>query len=165
MPVPGYELRILGDDGEPVAAGQVGELQINGPTAAMAYWNNREKTRDTFRGPWTRSGDKYAVDAEGYYIYSGRSDDMLKVGGIYVSPIEVESALISHPAVLEAAVIGHADAEELVKPMAYVVLKVGPGRIRGARRRAPPARQGAARAVQVSALDRVHRRTSQDGNR
>ena len=145
--------------------GQVGELQINGPTAAMAYWNNREKTRDTFRGPWTRSGDKYAVDADGYYVYSGRSDDMLKVGGIYVSPIEVESALISHPAVLEAAVIGRADAEELVKPMAYVVLKSGRRRIRGAGRRAPPARQGAARAVQVSALDRVHRRTSQDGNR
>ena len=125
MPVPGYELRILGDDGEPVAAGQVGELQINGPTAAMGYWNNRDKTRDTFRGTWTRSGDKYAIDADGYYVYSGRSDDMLKVSGIYVSPIEVEAALISHPAVLEAAVIGRADDEELVKPMAYVVLKGG----------------------------------------
>jgi benzoate-CoA ligase len=125
MPVPGYELRIVGDDGQPAAAGQVGELQINGPTSAMAYWNNREKTRDTFRGPWTRSGDKYSVDASGYYVYSGRSDDMLKVGGIYVSPIEVESALVTHPAVLEAAVIGRADEEELVKPLAYVVLKGG----------------------------------------
>ncbi len=125
QPVPGYELRILGDDGAPVAAGEVGELQIKGPTAAMSYWNNRDKSRDTFQGSWTRSGDKYAVDADGYYLYSGRSDDMLKVGGIYVSPIEVESALISHPAVLEAAVIGRADAEELVKPMAYVVLKAG----------------------------------------
>ena len=112
-PVPGYELRIVGDDGSPVAAGQVGELQIKGPTAAMAYWNNRDKTRDTFQGSWTRSGDKYSVDADGYYVYSGRSDDMLKVGGIYVSPIEVESALITHPAVLEAAVIGRADDEEL----------------------------------------------------
>ncbi len=125
MPVPGYELRILGDNGEAVAAGEVGELQINGPTAAMAYWNNREKTRDTFRGSWTRSGDKYTVDPDGYYVYSGRSDDMLKVGGIYVSPIEVESALIAHPAVLEAAVIGRAGDDELVKPMAYVVLKAG----------------------------------------
>ena len=143
----------------------MGELQINGPTAAMAYWNNRDKTRDTFHGPWTRSGDKYAVDADGYYVYSGRSDDMLKVGGIYVSPIEVEAALISHPAVLEAAVIGRADDEELVKPMAYVVLKARPAGERDAGRRAPPARQGAARAVQVSALDRVHRRASEDGNR
>jgi benzoate-CoA ligase len=125
VPVPGYELRIVGDDGAPVPAGQVGELQINGPTAAMAYWNNREKTRDTFRGPWTRSGDKYSVDADGFYVYAGRTDDMLKVGGIYVSPIEVESALVTHPAVLEAAVIGRADDEELVKPLAYVVLKSG----------------------------------------
>jgi len=125
MPVPGYDLRIVGDDGHAVPAGQVGELQISGPTAAMAYWNNREKTRNTFQGPWTRSGDKYSVDPDGYYVYSGRSDDMLKVGGIYVSPIEVESALITHPAVLEAAVIGRADDEELVKPMAYVVLKAG----------------------------------------
>ncbi len=124
-PVPGYELRIVGDDGHPLPAGQVGELQINGPTAAMAYWNNREKTRTTFQGSWTRSGDKYSVDADGYYVYSGRSDDMLKVGGIYVSPIEVESALITHPAVLEAAVIGRADGEDLIKPMAYVVLKAG----------------------------------------
>jgi benzoate-CoA ligase len=125
LPVPGYELRIVGDDGAPLPAGQVGELQVNGPTSAMAYWNNRDKTRNTFQGPWTRSGDKYSVDADGYYVYSGRSDDMLKVGGIYVSPIEVEAALITHPAVLEAAVIGRADEVELVKPMAYVVLKGG----------------------------------------
>jgi benzoate-CoA ligase len=125
VPVPGYELRIVGDDGQPVAAGEVGELQISGPSAAMGYWNNREKSKSTFQGPWTRSGDKYSIDADGYYIYSGRSDDMLKVGGIYVSPIEVEAALVTHPAVLEAAVIGRADDEELVKPLAYVVLKGG----------------------------------------
>jgi len=124
-PVPGYELRILGDDGHAVAQGEVGELQVSGPTSAMAYWNNREKTRSTFQGPWTRSGDKYSIDADGYYVYAGRTDDMLKVGGIYVSPIEVESALITHPAVLEAAVIGKADEEKLVKPVAYVVLKSG----------------------------------------
>jgi benzoate-CoA ligase len=108
-----------------VAQGQVGELQIKGPTAAMAYWNNRDKTRDTFQGAWTRSGDTYSVDADGYYVYSGRSDDMLKVGGIYVSPVEVEAALITHPAVLEAAVGGRADDQELIKPQAYVVLKSG----------------------------------------
>ncbi len=124
-PVPGYEMRIVGDDGQPVAPGEVGELQVCGPTSAMAYWNNREKSRSTFQGPWTRSGDKYSVDAEGCYVYAGRTDDMLKVGGIYVSPIEVESALITHPAVLEAAVIGKADNEQLVKPLAYVVLKSG----------------------------------------
>ena len=123
QPVPGYELRIVGDDGVPVAAGKVGELQINGPTSAMSYWNNCEKSRVTFQGSWTRSGDKYSVDADGYYVYSGRTDDMLKVGGIYVSPIEVEAALVTHPAVLEAAVIGRADDEELVKPQAYIVLK------------------------------------------
>jgi benzoate-CoA ligase len=125
QPVPGYELRIVGDDGTPVARGEVGELQIKGPTAAMGYWNNREKTRDTFQGAWTRSGDKYTMDSDGYYVYCGRTDDMLKVGGIYVSPVEVESALITHPAVLEAAVIGRADEEKLVKPQAYVVLKAG----------------------------------------
>jgi benzoate-CoA ligase len=124
-PVPGYDLRIVADDGTPVAPGQVGELQISGPTSAMTYWNNREKTRNTFLGPWTRSGDKYSLDRDGFYIYAGRTDDMLKVGGIYVSPVEVESALVTHPAVLEAAVIGKADEEQLVKPVAYIVLKSG----------------------------------------
>ena len=122
-PVPGYELRILDDGGQPVAPGHVGELQVCGPTSASAYWNNREKSRGTFVGPWTRSGDKYSVNADGNFVYAGRTDDMLKVSGIYVSPIEVESSLISHPAVLEAAVIGRADEEELIKPAAYVVLK------------------------------------------
>jgi len=125
QPVPGYELRIVADDGSATAGGQVGELQINGPTAAVGYWNNREKTRATFQGNWTRSGDKYSVDADGVYHYAGRSDDMLKVGGVYVSPIEVESALVTHPAVLEAAVVGRPDSEQLVKPLAYVVLKRG----------------------------------------
>ena len=124
-PVPGYEMRIVGDDGHLVPGGEVGELQVCGPTSAMAYWNNREKSRSTFQGPWTRSGDKYSIDADGYYVYAGRTDDMLKVGGIYVSPIEVESALITHSAVLEAAVIGKADEEQLIKPVAFVVLKSG----------------------------------------
>lgn len=124
-PVPGYELKIVGDDGRPVAPGQVGELRVCGPTSATAYWNNRQKSRETFEGPWTRSGDKYSVDGEGFFVYAGRTDDMLKVSGIYVSPVEVEAALITHPAVLEAAVIGKADEEELTKPVAYVVLKAG----------------------------------------
>jgi benzoate-CoA ligase len=123
--VPGYDVRVLDEQGEPVKPGEVGELQVSGPTAAMLYWNNREKTRATFQGGWTRSGDKYSVDADGYYVYAGRSDDMLKVSGIYVSPVEVESALITHPAVLEAAVIGKSDEEKLVKPIAFVVLKSG----------------------------------------
>jgi benzoate-CoA ligase len=89
------------------------------------YWNNRAKTKSTFCGEWTRSGDKYTVDADGYYTYGGRSDDMLKVGGIYVSPFEVEACLMTHASVLEAAVIGVADTDELVKPKAYVVLKQG----------------------------------------
>ena len=125
LQIPGYDLRIVGDNGQPVAPGEVGELQVCGATAAVAYWNNREKSRQTFQGPWTRSGDKYSVDADGYYTYAGRSDDMLKVGGIYVSPIEVEAALITHVAVLEAAVIGRADDAMLVKPQAFVVLKPG----------------------------------------
>jgi benzoate-CoA ligase len=101
----------------------VGDLYISGPSAAAMYWNQREKTRQTFQGEWTRSGDKYVRDADGYYTYAGRSDDMLKVSGQYVSPFEVESAIASHPAVLEAAVVGAADDDRLIKPKAYVVLK------------------------------------------
>ncbi len=123
--VPGYGLRIIGDDGHECGPGEIGELQINGPSAAIMYWNNRAKTKATFAGEWTRSGDKYTRDADGYYTYGGRSDDMLKVGGIYVSPFEVEACLMTHAAVLEAAVIGAADTDELVKPKAYVVLKPG----------------------------------------
>jgi benzoate-CoA ligase len=103
----------------------MGELQVCGPTSAIMYWNNRAKTKATFAGEWTRSGDKYTVDADGYYTYSGRTDDMLKVGGIYVSPFEVEASLMTHTAVLEAAVIGVADTDGLTKPKAYVVLKSG----------------------------------------
>lgn len=122
-PVPGYQVRLTDDEGQVVPAGEIGELQVAGPTAAIAYWNNREKSRNTFNGPWTRSGDKYYVNGQGCYVHAGRTDDMLKVGGIYVSPTEVESVLISHPAVLEAAVIGHEDADRLVKPLAFVVLQ------------------------------------------
>lgn len=123
--VPGYALRLVNDEGNPCAVGELGELQIQGPTSAIMYWNNREKTKHTFAGEWTRSGDKYICDAEGYYTYGGRSDDMLKVGGIYVSPFEVEASLMTHPSVLEAAVIGVDDEQGLTKPKAFVVCKPG----------------------------------------
>lgn len=123
--VPGYALRIVGDDGHDCGVGEIGELQINGPSSALMYWNSRSKTKATFAGEWTRSGDKYTVDADGYYTYGGRTDDMLKVGGIYVSPFEVEASLMTHPAVLEVAVVGLPDADQLVKPKAFVVLKKG----------------------------------------
>ncbi|WP_413207580.1 benzoate-CoA ligase family protein [Rhodospirillum sp. A1_3_36] len=124
-PVPGYEVRLVDEDGMPVTPGEPGELQVRGPTSAAYYWNNRAKTRATFLGEWTRSGDKYSVDGDGYYVYAGRSDDMLKVGGIYVSPIEVEATLIEHQAVLECAVVAKEDEAGLVKPKAFVVLKTG----------------------------------------
>ncbi|MGQ0675060.1 MAG: benzoate-CoA ligase family protein [Rhodospirillales bacterium] len=122
-PVPGYEVKLLDEHGQPCKQGEIGELVVNGPSAAIGYWNQRDKTRDTFRGPWTYTGDKYTVDAEGYYRYCGRTDDMLKVGGNWVSPFEVEATLIAHPKVLEAAVVGHEDEKGLTKPRAFIVLK------------------------------------------
>ncbi|HMT93435.1 benzoate-CoA ligase family protein [uncultured Thiothrix sp.] len=124
-PVPGYAIELRGEDGLPVPDGETGDLYIQGPSAALMYWNNRAKTRETFQGTWTKSGDKYLRNPDGTYTYAGRSDDMLKVSGIYVSPFEVEATLIEHPAVLEAAVIGKQDAEGLTKTKAFVVLKEG----------------------------------------
>ena len=124
-PVPGYDIELRGEDGGPVADGEPGDLYIHGPSAAMMYWGNRAKTRETFQGGWTKSGDKYIRNADGTYTYGGRSDDMLKVSGIYVSPFEVEATLVQHPTVLEAAVIGVPDAEGLTKTKAFVVLKPG----------------------------------------
>ena len=124
-PVPGYDVELRGEEGQCVPDGEVGDLYIRGPSAALMYWNNRDKTRDTFQGGWTKSGDKYTRDADGYYTYAGRSDDMLKVSGIYVSPFEVEATLMQHTAVLEAAVIGKEDADGLTKTKAFVVLKDG----------------------------------------
>jgi benzoate-CoA ligase len=122
-PVPGYEIKLIGEDGAPVKRGEMGEMYSRGPTAAIMYWNNRDKSRSTFQGEWTRSGDKYIEDADGYFICCGRADDMLKVSGMYVSPFEVEAALSSHPDVLEAAVVGWGDEQKLIKPKAFVVLK------------------------------------------
>ncbi len=123
-PVPGYDIRLLDDAGGLITGSdELGELQVRGPTSAMMYWNNRERSRETFVGEWTRSGDKYLRDADGYYVYCGRRDDMLKVGGIYVSPFEVEGALCTHLEVLEAAVVAWPDDDGLIKPKAFVVLK------------------------------------------
>jgi benzoate-CoA ligase len=120
--VDGYKARVVNEAGQPVAAGEIGNLQVCGPTTAIGYWRNPEKSAATFCGEWTITGDKYVLDAEGWLTYAGRADDMLKVGGIYVSPIEVEEALASHPQVLEAAVVGAEDADGLTKPFAYIVL-------------------------------------------
>ena len=123
--VPGYVLKVVAETGEPAAPGEIGELWVNGGSSAVAYWNQREKSLDTFHGPWTRTGDKYVVDEEGYYHYRGRTDDMLKVSGQWVSPFEVESALLGHEAVLEAAVVAAEDEQGLVKPKAFVVVREG----------------------------------------
>ena len=125
IPVPGYRVRLVDELGAEVPTGEIGELQVAGPTTAAGYWNNREKTRSTFIGDWMRTGDKYRQDDDGSLIYCGRSDDMMKVGGIWVSPMEVESALIAHDAVLEAAVVAATDESGLVKPKAFIVLKDG----------------------------------------
>src|SRR3954449_9651151 len=124
-PVPGYRVRLVNEAGADVADGEIGELLVDAPSAGEGYWNQRSKSRQTFEGHWTRTGDKYVRDAEGRYTFCGRSDDMFKVSGIWVSPFEVESALITHPAVLEAAVVPEADAEGLLKPKAFVVLRPG----------------------------------------
>jgi 4-hydroxybenzoate-CoA ligase len=121
--VPGYKVRLVNEAGTDVADGEIGELLVDAPSAGDGYWNQRSKSRRTFEGPWTRTGDKYIRDAEGRYTFCGRSDDMFKVSGIWVSPFEVESALITHPAVLEAAVVPEADGEGLLKPKAFVVLR------------------------------------------
>jgi benzoate-CoA ligase family protein len=122
-PVGGYDIRLVDDAGEVVKQGEMGELQVRGPTSAIMYWNNRAQSRATFLGEWTRSGDKYLEDQDGFFVYCGRRDDMLKVSGMYVSPFEVEGALCTHQAVLEAAVVAWPDPEGLIKPKAFVVLK------------------------------------------
>jgi benzoate-CoA ligase len=124
-PVPGYDIELRGGGGAPVPDGEPGDLYVRGPSAALMYWGNREKTRETFQGGWTKSGDKYVRNADGSLTYSGRTDDMLKVSGVYVSPFEVEATLVQHPAVLEAAVIGAPDAQGLTRTKAFVVLRPG----------------------------------------
>lgn len=123
--VSGYEARIVDADGNDVAVNEVGDLLVRGESTCSGYWNKQDQTRRTILGEWIRTGDKYTRDADGYYWYQGRSDDMLKAGGYWVSPAEVEAAVMTHPAVLECAVVGREDDERLVKPMAFVVLKRG----------------------------------------
>jgi len=123
--VPGYEARVVDDEGQPVAQGEIGNLRVKGDSTMAYYWNQHEKTKATLFGEWIQTGDKYYQDPDGYFWYCGRADDMLKVGGIWVSPVEVENTLIGHPAVLEVAVVGHEDTDRLVKPKAFVVLKDG----------------------------------------
>jgi benzoate-CoA ligase family protein len=124
-PFEGYKLKIVDENGSEVPSGEIGNLLVNGETAALFYLHQYERSQRTFRGEWLFTGDKYFVDEDGYYWHAGRSDDMLKVGGIWVSPVEVESTLLSHPAVLECAVVGQADDANLIKPKAFVVLKDG----------------------------------------
>ena len=122
-PVPGYDIELRDDQGQSVADGETGELFIKGPSAALMYWDDPTRSKQTFQGEWTKSGDKYIRNPDGSYTYGGRSDDMLKVSGIYVSPFEVEATLMQHPAVLESAVVGKEDKDGLVKAKAFVVLK------------------------------------------
>ena len=123
-PVAGYDVEIRDETGRVVvAANEIGDLYVRGPSAALMYWTDRARSQESFQGAWTRTGDKYCRDEQGYYVYAGRCDDMLKVSGQFVSPFEVESALIQHAAVLEAAVIGVTDAEGLSRTKAFVVLK------------------------------------------
>jgi benzoate-CoA ligase family protein len=123
--VAGYDARILDNDGQPVPAGEVGNLWIRGDSVCACYWNQHDKTVDTIQGPWLRTGDKYSVDEDGYYWHAGRADDMLKVGGQWVSPVEVENVVLAHPAVQECGVVGFEDRDGLVKPIAFVVLRPG----------------------------------------
>ena len=125
--MPGYEVELRGEDGHVVADDVIGDLYIRGPSAALMYWESRDCSRATFQGEWTKSGDKYTRSADGYYTYAGRSDDMLKVSGQYVSPFEVEAVLMRHETVLEAAVVGKVDHDGLTRTVAYVVLKPGHG--------------------------------------
>src|SRR5579864_3258049 len=124
-PVAGYEMKIVDDDGTPVAQGEIGNLLVRGDSTCAMYWNKHEKTKDTIEGHWIRTGDKYSEDADGFFWYAGRGDDMLKVGGIWVSPVEVENVLMEHAAVLECGVVGREDQDRLVKPLAYVVCAAG----------------------------------------
>lgn len=122
-PVPGYEVKIVGEDGNMVPKGEVGTLWVKGESNARCYWNNPQKSQKTMVGEWLNTGDMYYIDPDNYYVNAGRGDDMLKVGAMWCSPIEIEAKLLEHPKVREAAVIGRADEDNLVKPAAYLVLK------------------------------------------
>ncbi len=124
-PVPGFDMRLLDDDGRPVGPGRIGNLMVRGGATASAYWNRRRETRFNMRGEWFVTGDRYLMDDDGYYYFKGRSDDMLRVGGKWLSPLEVETALNAHPAVAESAVVGYYDDHGLQTPYAFIVLEAG----------------------------------------
>jgi 4-hydroxybenzoate-CoA ligase len=128
LPVPGYEIRLVDEAGRAVGTDEIGEMLVKGASAADGYWNQREKSRATFEGHWTRTGDKCLRRADGRYVYCGRTDDMFKVSGIWVSPFEVEQALMSHPDVVEAAVVAERDEDGLEKPMAFIVVRAAADR-------------------------------------
>ncbi|HEY3043122.1 MAG TPA: AMP-binding protein, partial [Vicinamibacterales bacterium] len=123
--VDGYDGRLLDEERQPVPPGEIGNLWINGDSVCACYWNQHEKTKDTIEGSWIRTGDKYSRDADGFFWFAGRSDDMMKVGGLWVSPVEVENALVEHAAVQECGVAAREDRDALVKPAAFVVLRSG----------------------------------------
>jgi benzoate-CoA ligase len=122
--VEGYEAKVVDAEGKEVAPGEMGTLKIKGDSAALCYWNAHEKSKETFAGDWCTTGDQFHVDEDGYYWYHGRTDDMLKVSGVFVAPAEIENCLLQHEAVLECAVVGH-ESDGLVKPKAFVVLRAG----------------------------------------
>ena len=153
-PVPGYDVKIVDESGHELPDGEIGELVVRGPSAGEGYWNQRAKSRRTFAGEWTYTGDKYVRDQDGYYYCCGRTDDMFKVNGMWVSPFEVEAALVSHEAVLEAAVIGKEDGDGLIKPKAFIVLKNGYAADERLLETLQVLREGARRPVEISALDR-----------
>ena len=124
--IPGYEAKLVDDGGEEVVRGEIGTLFIKGDSTCAGYWNQPEKTSETFQAGWFRTGDKYQQDEDGYFWYAGRADDMFKVNGRWLSPTEVESALIAHPAVREAAVVAREDEHGLTKPAACVVVDPNP---------------------------------------
>jgi len=123
--IPGFEARIVDENNQPVASGEMGDLIVKTDAACACYWNQHEKTKDIINGHWLRTGDRYRQDADGYFWYAGRSDDMLKVSGTWVSPVEIENELLEHPEIQEAAVVGRKDADGLVKTVACVVLRNG----------------------------------------
>ena len=155
-PVPGYELRLVDERGLDVPSGEAGDLMVRGDSCAGYYWHQRDKTRNCMRGEWFHTGDRYIVDADGHYVYQGRSDDMIKVGGLWVSPADVEGCLVKHPAVSEAAVIGvHVD--DLSRIKAFVICATAPQDPRRARRRAAGVVQGTPAPLRVPARGRVRR--------
>jgi benzoate-CoA ligase len=123
--VPGYEAKILDEEGKEVSEGEVGTLWVKGDSAGLLYWGHHSKTKQTFQGEWVNTGDLFRRDGDGYYWFMGRGGDLLKVGGIFVAPLEIENCLLAHPDIKEAAVLGVPDEQGLIKPHAFIVVNEG----------------------------------------